>query len=110
MEQLRLDLFPQPERDRVAEWRVWLVKTNHVDEKFMPVYDRLLDMFPFWEACERSKAMRSLSDDVTPDDLGLFTAEDYHTCWDRSWALRNGLPVEQVREIQAWDYTKGQPC
>lgn len=115
MEQLRLDLFPRPERDHVAEWREWLQEPfNDVNDEGLEVFDRLLEKYPMGEAFERSKCLKVTHgkikvDGLTVDDLGLFTAEDYHTCWDRAWAAQNGYTPEQVRNIAEWDYRKKEP-
>ena len=115
MEQLRLDLFPRPERDPVAEWRKWLQEPfNDVNDEGLEVFERLLEKYPRGEAFERSKCLRVTHgkmkvDGLTVDDLGLFTAEVYHTCWDRAWAAQKGCTPEQVREMVKWDYRKKEP-
>ena len=115
MEQLQLDLFPTPPRDLIAEWKKWLREPfNAVDDEGLEVFDRLLAKFSRTEAFERSKCLKATHgkrkvDGLTVDDLGLFTAEDYHTCWDRKWAALNGVPVDRVREVREWDYGKKEP-
>ena len=115
MEQLMLDLFPKPERDHVAEWRKWLQEPfNDVNDEGLEVFDKLLEKYPRGEAFDRSKCLMATHgkrkvDGLTVDDLGLFTAEDYHTCWDRAWAAKNGYAPEQVRNIAKWDYRKKEP-
>lgn len=115
MEQLRLDLFPKTPRDHVSEWRKWLQEPfNGVDDEGLKVFDRLLETFKRSEAFERSKCLnvthgKRKVDGLTVDDLGLFTAEDYHICWDRAWAAQNGTPLEIVRKMRYWDYGKKEP-
>ena len=113
--QLQLDLFPTPAYDHEAEWRKWLREPfNDIDDEGMEVFDRLCKRYRWNEATERSKCLvvvygRKKIDSLTVDDLGLFTADDYHTCWDRKWAALNGVPVDRVREVREWDYGKKEP-
>ena len=115
MEQLRLDLFPRPERDPVAEWKKWLQEPfNDVNDEGLEVFERLLEKYQRGEAFERSKCLNVTHgirkvDGLTVDDLGLFTADDYRICWDRAWAAQNGCTPEQVRNIAEWDYRKKEP-
>ena len=112
--QLQLDLFPVSPDDREGRWRKWLIEVNGVTDEGLEVFDRLLGRFSFWEAAERSKCLREIYGKgrvagLTVEDVALFTAKDYHTCWDKSWAARQGCDLETVRQLTYWDYGKRQP-
>lgn len=112
--QLQLDLFPVSPDDFKGRWRRWLVEVNGVNEEGLEVFDRLVERYGISEAAERSKALRVLHGKrrvagLTADDLGLFTASDYHTVWDRAWAAQQGCDLETVRRMTYWDYGRKQP-
>lgn len=98
-----------PKREEVmAYWRDWLLHVRKVNVDAMPLFDRLLETFERGEAFERSKCLDVLSgvravggwtlEDA--DALGLFdTRIDYHTCWDRAQAARDGCPKPLVGRI-----------
>lgn len=87
-----------------------------------------------WECCtvayaqchgdwyERSKSIRDVAEfmrDGTIESRSMFAAchslhifddgLDYHTCWDRCWAVKQGMPWLEAVMIDEWDYSRKEP-
>lgn len=112
--QLELDLFAVPEEDRyakfVARHKEWLREVKKCeDPALFELFDRLEECFGLTEAIERSKTFdlvtrHGFTIDELVDMIGLFTAEDYHTCWDRAWAFKQGVSKPMLPFITEWIY------
>lgn len=125
--QMVLSLFNEEREQKV--WTIeaccefcmdWLCKYYDCSrDEITPLVERLYNEFSRWEAFERSKVLKdchgkhqihgwSLQDAV--DVCGIFDHSiDYHTCWDRAWAGRNGFTKEEAANVIEWDYHKKEP-
>ena len=92
----------------------WLLDVRKVDaHECRHLFERMVDELGAMEAFERSKCLDALSGELRVtgwrisdvDVLGLFDpAIDYHTCWDRAHAAREGWGKEKVAELVEWDW------
>ena len=123
--QLAFDLFREERKTRTLEdYREfcigWLCKYYGCKrEKITPIVVRLYEEFKQWEAFDRAKVIKachgkhkvhgwSLQDAI--DVCGIFDHSiDYHTCWDRAHAGRNGFTKEEAANVIEWDYHKKEP-
>lgn len=112
--QLTLDLFGsrREERDPIESFMEYARDMGCVDE-LVPYVRRAYDTFGRAEAFDRCKALLCLAGTHKADGYDLRDAEmlgvydrgiDYHTCWDRKWAIRAGLAREQVARVIWCDY------
>lgn len=77
----------------------------------------LFTKFPCTEAFERCKCVTLVDGihavdgwtwwDLT-DVIGIFNEKDYHTCWDRCWAARQGWTREKVARLDVFAYGRGE--
>ena len=120
--QLTLDMLfekPKPDKPLPEKCIDWLVDIHGCPrEKVAPRIERLFAEFGR-DAWDRAKAYPALCGknaipgyDVSDDEwLGVFDRElDYHTVWDRVWAARQGLQMEEVARLRFWDYTHKKPA
>lgn len=103
-------------------------------ELLYPGNDRCIIFHRIWECCtvayaqcptdwfERSKSIRDVAQFIRDGiiqprsmfnacyELGVFDGElDYHTCWDRCWAVKQGMPWHDAMKITEWDYGRKEP-
>ena len=123
--QMVLPLF-QVERKRATleDYRerciTWLCRYYGCDrKKITPVVERLYKEFSQCEAFDRAKVIKdchgklkisgwSLQDAI--DVCAIFDHDiDYHVCWDRAWAGRNGLSKADAAKVIEWDYRSKEP-
>lgn len=116
-EQLTLDLFPsetscdKPEEGtQLGHFLRWAHDTHHCHEGIDDVARRVFAEMP--DPFDRCKALVTVfrigrdGSECVPL-LGLFDEEDYHTCWDRAWAVVHGVPYELIPRIRYCKYRCG---
>lgn len=123
MGQMKLDLYGQPKTSRYVTSAVedashWLRKTHGCTSPLIEdMASALYDKFPGNQAFERCKCVTLVDGNSRVDGwtwwdltevIGIFTEKDYHTCWDRCWAARQGWPKEKVRKLEVFAYGKGE--
>lgn len=118
MEQLSMSdaLFPRIERDPREECVKWLTEKRGCPQEVVPLVNRIFDEFPRWEAFDRAKAFADLfrnasgEADVMAERLGMFDhGIGYHQLWDRCWAMRQGLTLDEAARVIKWDYRRSVP-
>lgn len=116
--QTALDLFPAKrttDADLMEECIAWMRKYYKcTDSEVRPTVEAVYAAFKPWKAFDRCKAIvpkaPGWSMDEMRDVYGLLDAGlDYHTCWDRAFAARNGYTKEEVARIDEWDYRLNEP-
>lgn len=123
--QMMLELFPdEAPRCRdvfTPDWCLeWLEGWPfNCTEAVRPYIEGLWAEFDPPEAFERAKCFKSLDgrlsiDGWEPQDAidvyDVYNHEiDYHVCWDRAWAARQGFSKDEVRRMAGWDYGKRAP-
>lgn len=116
MEQLTLDLWPTEVTDSPAGRFVeWAQSTHGCDDSIIPYVERAYDMFGNYEAFDRCKVLTVLNgvhrvDGYGLNDtgiLGVYDATiDYHTCWDRAWAVKAHVDKHLIARIKYCDYRR----
>lgn len=119
--QLSLLLFAETRADDPKAAHIeWLRKARGLDDEGIELAERVFDAFPsMQEAIERCKAInvangsRKLVGWETSDAVDIIGVLDpsleYHVCWDRAWAARNGCPKQDVPRVVAWDWKRLSP-
>lgn len=118
------DLFREGDGDRHGElcqrWWEWLLDKRKVDaHECRHVFEDMVESLGRGEAFDRSKCLDVLSGERKVPGwgmedigiLGLFDGSlDYHTCWDRAWAARQGWSKEKVAKLLEWDWNGKRGC
>lgn len=117
--QAALDLFGPPRRRPIDESLRWLVRVwGCREEDVMPHLRRLYAEFAAWDADERAKVLvdfywprhKPAFDGLTPEQVGMYDRTiDYHTAWDRCWAIRRGMDPREALRVVSWDYGNDRP-
>lgn len=99
-----------------------------------PGSDRDINFHRIWECCtvayaqcptdwfERTKSIRDVAEFIRDGridppsmfkacyEVGIFDdGVDYHTCWDRCWAVKQGMSWCDALTIYEWDYSRREP-
>lgn len=121
MEQLSFDLYHAEKKKYgldAAGTISWLRSVQGCESKTMEVMvHALYSRFCAIEAFERCKCLTLVDGthavhgwcwkDLT-DVIGIFSEKDYHTCWDRCWAARQGWDKEKVARLEVFAYGRGE--
>lgn len=123
--QMALCLYPEEEREYTPESMrdfciQWLCRYSGCrDAEIRPTVTRLYEEFKPWEAFDRAKVIKAVCGNIkipgwnlqdATDVLGIFDhGIDYHTCWDRAKAGREGFDKDSAATVIEWDYGKNRP-